>query len=107
MGRKIRRGCARTPLTTVLHDQETYNIIGTIPHCEEGMILLSAHYDLSVIPGRAMPVVMMLGIAISRHQHAAHTRPPLCVSRHPNTTTHPANGAGVYWPGLTSPGRER
>ena len=31
--------------STVLKDQETYNIIGTIPGTEEGMILLSAHYD--------------------------------------------------------------
>ena len=51
--------------STVLKDQETYNIIGTIPGTEEGMILLSAHYDsyFSGFQDDNAAVAMMLGIA--------------------------------------------
>ena len=51
--------------STVLKDQETYNIIGTIPGAEEGMILLSAHYDsyFSGFQDDNAAVAMMLGIA--------------------------------------------
>ena len=51
--------------STVLKDQETYNIIGTIPGTEEGMILLSAHYDsyFSGFQDDNTAVSMMLGIA--------------------------------------------
>ena len=51
--------------STVLKDQETYNIIGSIPGTEEGMILLSAHYDsyFSGFQDDNAAVAMMLGIA--------------------------------------------
>jgi len=51
--------------STVLKDQETYNIVGTIPGTEEGMILLSAHYDsyFSGFQDDNAAVAMMLGIA--------------------------------------------
>lgn len=50
--------------STVLKDQETYNIIGTIPGTEEGMILLSAHYDsyFSGFQDDNAAVALMLGI---------------------------------------------
>lgn len=66
--------------STVLKDQETYNIIGTIPGAEEGMILLSAHYDsyFSGFQDDNAAVAMMLGIARAVLRSGYKPERPLC-----------------------------
>ena len=68
--------------STVLKDQETYNIIGTIPGTEEGMILLSAHYDsyFSGFQDDNAAVAMMLGIARAVLRSGYKPRKTLAVS---------------------------
>lgn len=65
MGRENQVQVRLDASSTVLRDQETYNIIGTIPGPEEGMILLTAHYDsyFSGFQDDNAAVAMMLGIA--------------------------------------------